>query len=67
MATPTRKRFSEPAKAGGGFNAYAAGAKHYGAGRSMPTVGKIANKSGYKERDVKASARRDALLRRMGK
>jgi hypothetical protein len=61
------KRFSEPAKAGGGFNAYAAGAKHYGTGRSMPTVGKIANKSGYKERDVKASARRNALMRRMGK
>ena len=64
---PVGKRFSEPAKAGGGFNAYAAGAKHYGSGRSMPTVGKIVNKAGYKERDVKASARRNALLRRMGK
>lgn len=64
---PVGKRFSEPAKAGGGFNAYAAGAKHYGSGRSMPTVGKIVNKAGYKERDVKAAARRNALLRRMGK
>lgn len=67
MAIPVRSRFSEPAKAGGGFNAYAAGKKHYGMGRSMPTVGKISNKAGYKERDVKAAARRDALLRRIGK
>jgi hypothetical protein len=66
MAHPMRTKFSEPAKAGGGFNAYAAGKKHYGTGRSMPTVGKIANKAGYKERDVKAKARRDALVRRMG-
>ena len=62
-----RPNYSVPAKAGGGFNAYAAGKKHYGAGRSMPTVGKIANKAGYKERDVKAAARRNALLKRLGK
>jgi hypothetical protein len=31
----------------------------------MPTVGKVTNKGGYKKRDVKAAARRDALLRRL--
>jgi hypothetical protein len=61
-----RAKFSEPAKAGGGFNAYAAGKKHYGSGRSMPTTGKIANKYGYAERDAKAKARREALVRRTG-
>ncbi len=67
MANPIRARFSEPAKAGGGFNAYAAGKKHYGSGRPMPTVGKVMDKSGYKERDVKAAARRNALLKKIGK
>lgn len=67
MANPIRARFSEPAQGGGGFNAYAAGKKHYGSGRPMPTVGKIVNKAGYNERDVKAKARREALIRRVGK
>ena len=60
-----RLQFSAPAQAGGGFNPYAAGKKHYGSGRPMPTVGKVTDKGGYKKRDVKAAARRDALLRRL--
>lgn len=65
MANSMRSVFSQPAKGGGGFNAYAAGKKHYGTGRPMPTTGKIANKFGYAERDAKAKARREALQRRM--
>jgi hypothetical protein len=48
------------------FTPYAAGKKHYGSGRSMPTFGKIADKVGYKMRDGKAAARRQALIRRSG-
>lgn len=65
MQNRYRKEYGGPAQAGGGFNAYAAGKKHYGSGRPMPTVGKVTNKGGYKKRDVKAAARRDALLRRL--
>ncbi len=54
-----------PAQGGGGFNPYAAGKKHYGSGRPMPTVGKVTDRAGYKQRDVKAAARRDALMRRI--
>ena len=60
-----RQQFSAPAQGGGGFNAYTAGKKHYGSGRPMPTVGKVTDKGGYKKRDVKAAARREALLRRL--
>ena len=60
-----RPEFSAPAQGGGGFNPYAAGKKHYGSGRPMPTVGKVTDRAGYKQRDVKAAARRDALLRRI--
>lgn len=60
-----RQDSGSPAQGGGGFNPYAAGKKHYGSGRSMPTVGKVINKGGYKKRDVKAAARRDALMRRL--
>jgi hypothetical protein len=67
MANSIRKSFQGAPRGGGGFNPYAAGKKHYGAGRSMPTSGKIANKYGYAERDAKAKARREALQRRMGK
>lgn len=38
------------------FNAYAAGAKHYGGGRAAPNVGKTANKTGYAMRDAKRRA-----------
>ena len=60
-----RSQFSASAQGGGGFNPYAAGKKHYGSGRPMPTVGKVTDKGGYKKRDVKAAARRDALMRRL--
>lgn len=60
-----RKEYSGPAQGGGGFNPYGAGKKHYGSGRPMPTVGKVTDKGGYKKRDVKAAARRDALMRRL--
>ena len=53
-----------PKKGGGGFNAYSAGAKHYGGGRSFPTSGAV-DKLGYAKRDNEARARRNALLRRM--
>jgi hypothetical protein len=61
-----RKEFSRPAQGGGGFNPYAAGKKHYGSGRPMPTVGKVTDRAGYTKRDAKAAARREALLRRLG-
>ncbi len=61
-----RMQFSEPAKAGGGFNSNTVGKKHYGAGRPMPTVGKVTNTAGYTMRDNKAAARKDALMRRIG-
>lgn len=58
------------ARAGGGFNALAAGNKMYGGGRSMPTLGPV-DRLGYAERDAKLKARNNALLRagqqRLGK
>ena len=60
-----REQFTQAPQAGGGFNPYGAGKKHYGSGRPMPTVGKVTDKGGYKQRDVKAAARRDALFRRL--
>ncbi len=61
-----RKEFSGPAQGGGGFNPYAAGKKHYGSGRPMPTVGRVTDRAGYTKRDAKAAARKEALLRRLG-
>lgn len=52
---------------GNGFTPYAAGKKRYGTGRSAPNVGATGNMAGYAMRDGKAAARRDALMRRMGK
>jgi hypothetical protein len=43
---------------------YLVGDKLYGAGRSNPTMGPV-DKLGYRERDAKASSRRNALLRQM--
>lgn len=61
------QRFTAGApQGGGGFNALAAGNKSYGSGRPMPTMGKIADKTGYAMRDGKMAARRDALMRRAG-
>lgn len=64
MFKPVRKQLVTPTKESG-FNPYAAGKKHYGTGRSMPTTGAV-DKLGYSERDSKAAARRAALLRRAG-
>lgn len=50
--------------AASGFNPYAAGDKHYGAGRSFPTSGSV-NKLGYAQRDNQAAARRNAMLQRL--
>lgn len=47
------------------FNPYAAGEKVYEGGRSSPNLGPTANREGYEERDRKAKARRNALLRKM--
>ena len=47
------------------FQAYAAGKKIYGGGRSSPHMGGGLDKLGYAERDAKTAARRNALLRRL--
>lgn len=47
------------------FNPYSAGKKHYGAGRTMPNIGPVQNPKGYAERDNKAQARKNAIIRRM--
>jgi hypothetical protein len=43
---------------------YLVGNKVYGGGRPFPTMGPV-DKMGYKERDARHKARRNALLRRM--
>lgn len=65
MQSRFREQFVAVPQNGGGFNPYAAGKKHYGTGRPMPTVGKVRDRAGYTIRDNKAAARRDAMLRRM--
>jgi hypothetical protein len=52
---------------GAGYNRQAAGAKSYGGGRPFPNIGKTANKAGYNERDAKNEARKNAVLRRIGR
>lgn len=47
-----------------GINPYTVGNKVYGGGRSMPTIGPV-DPLGYAERDATATARRDAILRRL--
>ena len=47
------------------FQKYGVGRKVYGSGHSYPTMGPVKDKLGYKERDLKHRARRNALLRRM--
>ena len=64
MLSPIRQQFGAVPQGGAGFNPYAAGKKRYGAGRPMPTYGKVSDMTGYAERDAKAEARRDALIRR---
>ncbi len=58
------ERYRGVKKGGGGFNPYAAGRKHYGAGRLFPTTGPV-DPTGYKERDAMARARRNAILKRL--
>jgi hypothetical protein len=58
-------RVPNPPPGMGGFNSYAAGNKRYGGGRSMPNIGPVANPQGYSERDNKALARKNAILRRL--
>lgn len=43
---------------------YAVGNRIYGGGRSFPTMGPV-DPMGYRERDLQASARRDAVLRKL--
>jgi hypothetical protein len=47
-----------------GINPYSVGNKIYGGGRSFPTSGPV-DKLGYRERDAKSRARRNAILKRM--
>lgn len=47
------------------YNPYAAGGKRYGSGRAMPTLGPVSQPQGYDERDNRAQARKNAILRRM--
>lgn len=49
------------------FNSYAAGNKHYGAGRAFPNMGPVSGQGmlGYNQRDNEASAKKNAILRRM--
>jgi hypothetical protein len=46
------------------FNPYAAGSKTYGQGMSSPTSGPV-DKTGYRARDLKMKARRNAILGKM--
>lgn len=51
----------------GGFNAFAAGDKLYGGGRTFPNVGPTSDPTGYKERNLQIKARQNAILSRMKK
>lgn len=53
--------------ASSGFQSYAAGAKRYGAGRSMPNIGNVSGTGlqGYAKRDAEAKARKQAIMRRL--
>jgi hypothetical protein len=50
---------------GQSFNPFGTGNKVYGSGRSMPNLGPTSSPEGYAERDKKAKARRNAMLRRL--
>lgn len=58
-------RVPNPPPGRGGFNAYAAGRKHYGGGRPMPNIGHVMNKLGYSKRENEAEARKKAVMRRL--
>lgn len=57
-------RYTGMATGGGGYNRYGVGSKIYGGGRSNPTMGPV-DPTGYRERDAKAKARRNAILKRL--
>jgi len=59
------RRVPDPPPGQKAFNPYAAGNKHYGSGRPMPTIGPVASPQGYDERDNRAKARRNAIMRRL--
>ena len=63
MLSP-RKPFGAAPVGGGGFNSFAAGNKHYGTGRPMPTTGTVTDQLGYAKRDAGLAAKKDALIRR---
>lgn len=50
---------------GPGINPYAAGKKHYGAGRPMPNIGPVSDKLGYAIRDNETAAKKSAIRRRL--
>jgi hypothetical protein len=50
-----------------GFNAFAAGDKVYGAGRSSPNLGPTSNLEGYRQRNLQIEARKAAAQRRLDK
>lgn len=52
---------------GGGFTPYATGRKVYGSGRQGPNVGMTSNMSGYGQRDLRAKARKNALMQWAGR
>lgn len=47
------------------FQAYAAGNKIYGGGRSSPHIGGGLDRMGYRERDAATRLKRNAMLRRL--
>lgn len=48
------------------FQAYGAGNKRYGpSGRAAPNIGPVGDRSGYKQRDLQAQLRRNAMLARL--
>ena len=67
---PLRRRIAAMGidRAGGGFNPYAAGPKQYGpSGGRQATSGPVGaeGQQGYDDRDMKARAKRQAVLQRM--
>lgn len=59
------KKVPNPAPGMKAFNPYAAGNKSYGSGRPMPNLGPVAHPQGYDERDNRAQARQNAIMRRL--
>lgn len=60
---PVQRNYAIPTKQKRDFQPYAAGKPVYGGGRSMPNIGRTANKEGYAERDLTKQAYRDRAVR----